>query len=181
MTTPTAPATQPANGWSRRVAGMPLWGWSAIAAATAVVGWIWYKNKSNANANSTTSTTDTTGNNDTETGLGTDQYETIESQIRDLQSGVAAIPTTTKTGATGPTGPEGPPGGPVPIKSTELTTDGKVSMNVLATRYHTSPAAIIADTEAHGSIPNSFKTYIKVAKWSYHLPKGVHLYIPQAK
>lgn len=93
------------TGLSRRMGGLPAWGWIAIAAAAGIGVILWLNFRKNQAAASSATTFDA---NSTDASIPTDQYEVLLSQIRDLQ-GDASQP-----GPTGPTGPAGPPGPPGP-------------------------------------------------------------------
>lgn len=120
---PQLPSRQPETGgtFSRRVGGLPVWGWVAIAVAGGVVIFMWlqHKNNSSSGAASAQTATNMTG---ADNGLATDQYESLLALLRDVQgeasvhvpgppgpAGAAGTP-----GPTGPAGPSGTPGAPGP-------------------------------------------------------------------
>lgn len=190
------PARTRPNTGGTKLMGIPTWGWVAISTGVAVVGIVWWRNrKSNQAANSQQATT-TPSNTDLTAGLATDQYETILSQIRDLQGQEAGEPAP-QPGPPGPAGPPGTPGspgapgapGPPPPPPHETiryykTVPGKnVTLNDLARWNSSSVAAIIAATKkiepSDSSSPSSrWYQYLQRGNWNANLPTGYQFAIP---
>jgi hypothetical protein len=166
--------TKPATGtsWNRRTLGLPAWSWIPVISGVTAVGWMLYRKRksaasaSNNTAPATPATTPTTLDNTA--GIATDQYETLLSQLRDLQGNISSEPVSI-TGPAGPPGAVGPPSstpgppstvpgppgppGPTPIPTGPrylyFTTAANhpVTLNQLAQWNHSSPQAIIAATQ----------------------------------
>jgi len=82
MTQPSTMERRPevgGEGFNRKVAGLPTWGWIGIAGAAAVVLLLWLQNRGSSQQQSTQDTTGTTSVD--QTGA----LETLTAQIRDLQ------------------------------------------------------------------------------------------------
>lgn len=86
------------GGLQRRMMGLPMWGWIAIAAAGGIVLILWYQNKKN-NQPAPGANADVTGT-DTTQGLATSQYEALLAQLRDLQ-GANSVPATPSSNNSG--------------------------------------------------------------------------------
>lgn len=76
---------------SRRTAGIPGWGWVALAVAGGVVALLWLQSRKTA----APATTPAPAGTDT-TGIADDQYQQLLAQLRDLQ-GAPSTPTTPAT------------------------------------------------------------------------------------
>lgn len=113
---------------SQKVAGLPTWGWLAIAGAAGVVAFLWIQRSRKA-----TDTTGTTDSNSTDSGssdYSSDVNQELLAQIRDLQG----APSTSTTATTTNQLPA-----PTSLKFTSVTTknaiatwapvDGAVSYN----------------------------------------------------
>lgn len=96
------------GGLQSRMAGLPMWGWIAIGGAGGVVVWLWIQHRNKGAATTAPTGTIPMGYDPAQLGLSTTQYETLLSQMRNLQ-GAESQP-----GDVGPTGPPGPPGTPAP-------------------------------------------------------------------
>lgn len=72
------------TGLSRKIAGLPAWGWIAVAAAAGIVGYVWLQSRKNDN---TTQPTDngTGGEPGVSTQYASDVDQELLAQIRDLQ------------------------------------------------------------------------------------------------
>lgn len=82
MTSPDTPPNTTGTGFTKKVAGLPMWGWVAIAGAAGVIVWVWWKSRGTAqsanNTNAQPVPTDTSG-------LATDQYSAIIAQLNAMQ------------------------------------------------------------------------------------------------
>ena len=94
--------------WRGRTAGLPNWGW-IVGGVVVGVGVLWWLNhrKTAATANSSTGQATVV---DDSSGIATGQYETILSQLRDIQGQPSVPGPAGPAGPTGPTGPTGDPG-----------------------------------------------------------------------
>src|SRR5258706_10255876 len=94
--------------FTRKVAGLPTWGWLGITAAVGIVGLLWLQNRKKAAAAATaaTDTSTTAPQVFDSSGLATGQYESLLALLRDLQG----QPSESLPGPAGPPGPPGPPG-----------------------------------------------------------------------
>jgi nucleoid-associated protein YgaU len=74
------------NGLGAKKNGIPLWIWVGGAVVLIVGGYYIYKGRQATAATQAASTTSQTATTDTsDSGIGTEQYETLLSQLRDLQ------------------------------------------------------------------------------------------------
>lgn len=108
------------GGFSRKVMGLPMWAWPAIAGGAAVIYILWRRHSKSAAAASTaaTATQQQPLTNDQPSGLATDQYESILALLRDIQGQEAQEPTPVdvdKPPIQGGKPPVGNPGGPVKV------------------------------------------------------------------
>jgi len=73
------------NLLTRKIAGLPTWGWVGVSAAVGIVMLVWLQNRKKAAA--PPATTDTTGNQSVvdSSGLATGQYESLLALLRDIQ------------------------------------------------------------------------------------------------
>jgi hypothetical protein len=149
------------------MAGIPMWGWTAIAAAGAIVLVMWFKNKgSKAAPTLDTSTLGQAG------GIDTQQYETLLAQIRALQGESETVPPKPKPGDEGSGDKSG---------DTTFHTNGKQSLNAIATSHHTSAAQIIETTKKHHGITSAFNAYVRKHRFTAHVPTGITLWIPETE
>lgn len=155
------------GGLNKKVAGMPLWMWGAVAATLIVgVGLVWRaKNKPKTPTTPTTPTADNGA-----TGLSTDQYEALLAQMRDLQSNEAGEEDKEKHEK------DKPPEDNTPF----WTSDGKTSLNAFAKRKHTGAAQIIWLTTGHASQP-AFNGYVNRAKFGHAMPANLKIYYPKGR
>lgn len=87
------------NALTRKIGGLPTWGWIAIAAAGGIAIYMYLQYRKNSAA-STTSSTDTSGT--TAPGYTSDADQELLAQIRDLQ-GANSTATTAVAGLPAPT------------------------------------------------------------------------------
>lgn len=108
--------------FTRKVAGLPTWGWLGITAASGIVLLLWWQNrKKNAAVAASAADTSTTSPQVVDSsGIATGQYESLLALLRDLQGQPSE-------GLPGPAGPQGPPGTPAPLPTP--ATPGSVSDN----------------------------------------------------
>jgi hypothetical protein len=91
------------GGLSKKLWGLPTWGWIAIAAAGGVVAFMWLQSRK---APAAASTTDPNSDGSASSGAQSDEIQSLLAQIRDMQGAPSTpIPTTgdTTTPATGGT------------------------------------------------------------------------------
>lgn len=93
----------PDSGLSKKIGGLPTWGWIALAAAGGIGFFMWRQNRAASTAS--TATQDTSGTS--AEGLPTEQYESLLALLRDLQ-GHGSTPATTPGVSTQPV-PNRPP------------------------------------------------------------------------
>lgn len=98
--------TGTSNPLRQKLMGLPVWGWLVVFTALGVVGVVWMEHRKKPADTSTDTTGQGASFDATDTGLATDQYETLLAQVRDLQGELS----TPITGPPGPPGPVGPPG-----------------------------------------------------------------------
>ena len=131
--TTTSPAGQ-GKGFSKKLAGVPVWVWAVGAAAAAGAFYLWRKNKKAAAAAQAGAALPSTGNAVDFSG----QVATIQSEIQALQQG--------ETGeGTRPPDKDKPwpvdkPPGRKPMTWTRHVTDGKKTLAQLAQQWNSSPA-----------------------------------------
>jgi len=120
-------------------AGVPLWIWITGGAGLLAIAYFWYKNKSSSAAAANTTATNATGTTDT-SGLATDQYEVLLSQIRDLQGQESSEPAPGSSTGSGVTatpivgvGPLPVPTSPSPISTTPTPTPTPATANTVTT------------------------------------------------
>src|SRR5258708_10264259 len=152
MADPTPPIQTPpkqggGSGFTKKMAGIPMWGWAAIAAAGTIVLVMWYKNKKSS---ATAPTLDTSTLNQAG-GIDTQQYETLLAQIRALQGESDTVKP--KPGENDESADK--------AGDTTFHTDGKQSLNAIATSHHTSAAQIIETTRKHHGITSAFNAYVR--------------------
>jgi nucleoid-associated protein YgaU len=114
--------TSSGGGFSKKIAGVPLWGWSVGIGGLAVGIWWWRKK----NAASSTQQSNTDGTNPsgatsnttpTNSSMSTEQYESLLALLRDIQgeegSIISKLPSQSSTPTMpGPPVPAQPPGAP---------------------------------------------------------------------
>lgn len=90
---------------TRKMAGLPTWGWLGISASVGIVLLVWMQNRKK---NAVPPVADTTSPQVVDSsGLATGQYESVLALLRDIQG----QPSEELPGPAGPAGPPGP-GGP---------------------------------------------------------------------
>jgi hypothetical protein len=86
---PPVPPPSGGGALSKKVLGLPTWGWIAVAAAAGVVGYVWLQSrKKNAASDSSGQTLDNSNGSSDPNGIGayaSDTDQALLAQIRDLQ------------------------------------------------------------------------------------------------
>lgn len=101
------PDTGGGNLLTRKMAGLPTWGWVGISAAVGIVALVWLQNrKKNALPAAADASATTAPQVFDSSGLATGQYESLLALLRDVQG----QPSEQLPGPAGPPGPTGPPG-----------------------------------------------------------------------
>lgn len=133
------PTPQTAPG--KKLFGMPMW--VVLSGGTALVVGVYMLWKKKQAASTSTSTTDTSGTStsstdttgSTETGLGTDQYESLLALLRDIQSNQGSDTDTNQTVTAPPPVPSGnPTSGTIPLQG------GNPPRNPVATPVKATPS-----------------------------------------
>jgi LysM repeat protein len=96
------------SGLTKKMVGLPMWGWIALAAAGGVVALVWMQN----HKSKTTDSSIQTPVDQNPEGLSTDQYESLLALLRDIQGQPSTPLPTPSPGPAGPPGPPGPSGQP---------------------------------------------------------------------
>lgn len=161
-TPPEAPPRQPSTGklgvWGKKLGPMPAWAWAAILLG-AVIVFMYYRNKSSG---STSGTSTSTADN-----------SAAASQVPQFVNQTY----TTVTPPTSPGVPPSPVDNQIPGHTTVQAT-GKETLEQIASKYGTTPADIVAFSEAH-------KVHISPteARFFKHptgkVPKGIILWVPE--
>lgn len=90
---PMPPPSTGGGALSRKVLGLPTWGWIAVAAAGGVVAYVWLQSrKKNAASTDSGATLDTSNGSSDPNGIGayaSDTDQALLAQIRDLQGQVS--------------------------------------------------------------------------------------------
>jgi hypothetical protein len=168
------------NILTRKMWGLPGWGWALIAAGVGIVAIMWLRRgKTSDTATAQPQVVDASG-------LATEQAETIYSQLRDLQ-GRPSVP-----GPPGPAGPAGsagqpgdagPPGPPGPAPTLPPVSvappDPKANLydwvSQLNTNYHTNISFVdlFGDATGAGALNPGYRQYLtweSVPGLSYKIP-----------
>ena len=163
MTMPerTPPPSPGGGGVSKKMMGLPLWGWFALAAAGGIAFFVWRQK----NAASTTAATTDTSNTDTANGLDQGQYESLLATLRDIQGSLSTESGDT-TGSGASTQPaNGNTGNTPPVNENHVPGYGWYrvqkgdSPNAIASKYKISLAQFYAWNGKRALAPGR---YVKV-------------------
>lgn len=123
------------NVLTRKVAGLPTWGWVGIAIVGGVIGLLWFRGRKTATTPDASTATPSIVDS---SGIATGQYESLLALLRDIQG----QPSETLPGPAGPQGPAGPPGPSAPLSApTNVRTTGAIWPNFLEVHWDAVPGA----------------------------------------
>jgi hypothetical protein len=161
---PAAPARPAAGtGFAKKIGPLPIWGWTAIAAAAGVGYVLWRRAHPKAAASSTSTSTSTTTESQTDYA---GEISTLQAEIQQLQG---APSTSSSTGTA-----TGPP------KYKAVKANGKESLNKIAKAHHTSAAAIAEFTLTNKKqISADLRKYLTSANYQRRAPEGLTFWIPE--
>lgn len=171
------PREESGSGLNKKIAGQPVWLWTAIGAAGAVIVWVWLKNRQSTKAGQSGNNTGTnpqytpSGNE----GLSSEQYEALLAQLRDIQGAQSQDKDTTPTDNDS----NEDESGSKEYRDVRITTDGKQSLNQIAAAHHTSAASIVSTTQKHHGVKGKFASYVHRHHFTVKVPSGVSLWIKE--
>lgn len=163
------PGSTGGSGLTSKMAGIPMWGWAAIAAAGGIVIVMWWRSRkpSQSNANAATAYD--------ASGLSTEQYESLLALLRDIQ-GNTARPKKAKPPGHG--GDDDDKDDKDKRRDVVFHTTGRQSLNQIASLKKTSAAAIVAATKRHGAMSWLLQNYLTKHHFNANVPSGITLWIP---
>jgi len=145
------------NFLTKKMFGLPTWGWVGIAAAAGVVGFTWWKSHKAATAAATTTPT-TTADTSLNQGLATEQYESILALLRDIQGQNSTSTNTPDPSVPVPTGLVAVP------KSKEIDLTWDTVPGAIGYQFNVSSDAGYTSTSFRPALPGDKQTWNDVGQ-----------------
>lgn len=181
---PAPPRESTGSGLNKKIAGQPIWLWTTVGAAGAVIVWVWLRNRKSTKAGQTDSTTNPQYTPSGNEGLSTSQYEDLLAQLRDLQGSQSQdLSVDKEIDKDVDKTPKPKPGsgedesGSKEFRDVRITTNGRQSLNQIAAAHHTSAASIVSATQRHHGVTGKFARYVHKHHFTVKVPAGVSLWI----
>lgn len=175
---PQKPASAPkaeGTGFAKKVGPLPIWGWTAIAAAAGIAYILWKRAHPSAGVSGTTSTATSTSSS-TATGYGA-EIATLQAEIQQLQGGSTSTSTKTSTTTSTKTTASTSTSTITPHKS--VSASGTESLNKIAKANGSSAAAIAQFTLKYKThIGTELKKYLTSGNYQARIPKGLVFWVP---